>query len=79
MKGSRLYRPSAPTWDVPWRRAWMDLNVPVTVPATTMKERYYRDRLPADLAWYSISRAADGKIVVNPGKSVPSEDKFLTS
>lgn len=34
---------------------------------------------PRNLAWYRISRDADGKIVVNPGKSVPYKDKFLTS
>jgi len=34
---------------------------------------------PRNLAWYRISRAADGKIVISPGKSVPSDEKFLTS
>ncbi len=34
---------------------------------------------PRNLAWYRVSRDADGKIVVNPGKSVSSEDKFLSS
>jgi len=34
---------------------------------------------PRDLAWYSVSRGADGRIVINPGRSVPSEEKFLTS
>jgi cytochrome b6-f complex iron-sulfur subunit len=34
---------------------------------------------PRNLAWYRVSRDADGKIVVNPGKSVSSEDKFLTT
>ena len=34
---------------------------------------------PRNLAWYSVSRSADGKIVINPGKNVPSHEKFLTS
>lgn len=34
---------------------------------------------PRDLAWYGVSRGADGKIVINPGKNVSSHDKFLTS
>jgi cytochrome b6-f complex iron-sulfur subunit len=34
---------------------------------------------PQDLAWYSISRGADGKFVINPGKSVSPDDKFLIS
>ena len=34
---------------------------------------------PRDLAWYRVSRAADGKIVVDPGTSVPAGEKFLTS
>lgn len=34
---------------------------------------------PRNLAWYSVNRAADGKLIVNPGKSVPSNEKFLTS
>jgi len=34
---------------------------------------------PRDLAWYSVSRGADGRIVINPGKSVQSDEKFLTS
>jgi cytochrome b6-f complex iron-sulfur subunit len=34
---------------------------------------------PRNLAWYGVSRGADGKIVINPGKSVPSDEKFLTS
>ncbi len=34
---------------------------------------------PRNLAWYQVSRAADGKIVVDPGKMVRAGDKFLTS
>ena len=34
---------------------------------------------PRDLAWYSVSRASDGKIVINPGERVASDEKFLTS
>ncbi|MCK5068844.1 MAG: ubiquinol-cytochrome c reductase iron-sulfur subunit [Bacteroidales bacterium] len=34
---------------------------------------------PRDLAWYRVSRAADGKIVVDPGTSVPASEKFLSS
>lgn len=34
---------------------------------------------PRDLAWYSVNRGADGRIVINPGKRVPSDEKFLTS
>ncbi|MCK5134696.1 MAG: Rieske 2Fe-2S domain-containing protein [Bacteroidales bacterium] len=34
---------------------------------------------PRNLPWYQVSRAADGKIVVDPGKIVGAEDKFLTS
>lgn len=33
---------------------------------------------PRNLSWYQVSRAADGKIVVDPGKIVGAEDKFLT-
>jgi len=34
---------------------------------------------PRNLTWYSVDRAADGKIVINPGRSVSPDDKFLTS
>ena len=34
---------------------------------------------PRDLFWFQVSRAADGKIVVDPGKTVDAGDKFLTS
>ena len=34
---------------------------------------------PRDLAWYSVSRGADGKIVINPGLRVSSDEKFLSS
>ena len=34
---------------------------------------------PRNLTWYSVSRAADGKIVINPGRSVSPDDKFLSS
>jgi len=34
---------------------------------------------PRNLAWYQVSRAADGKIVVDPGKIVHAGEKYLTS
>ncbi|MDF1574924.1 MAG: ubiquinol-cytochrome c reductase iron-sulfur subunit [Bacteroidales bacterium] len=34
---------------------------------------------PHNLAWYRVSRDASGKIVIDPGKSVSSSDKFLSS
>jgi len=34
---------------------------------------------PRDLSWYRVSRAADGKIVVDPGTTVPANEKFQTS
>ena len=34
---------------------------------------------PRDLNWYRVSRSVDGKIVIDPGTAVPSDDKFLTS
>jgi cytochrome b6-f complex iron-sulfur subunit len=34
---------------------------------------------PRDLAWYRVSRASDGRILVDPGIRVSAEDKFLTS
>lgn len=34
---------------------------------------------PRDLAWYSVSKAADGRIIVNPGERVSSHKKFLSS
>lgn len=34
---------------------------------------------PRDLTWYSVNKGADGKIVINPGKSVSAQEKFLTS
>jgi cytochrome b6-f complex iron-sulfur subunit len=34
---------------------------------------------PRDLAWYRVSRAADGSIVINPGRSVSPDEKFLSS
>ena len=34
---------------------------------------------PRNLSWYRVSRAADGKIVIDPGTTVPADDKFLTS
>ncbi|MEN8202519.1 MAG: Rieske 2Fe-2S domain-containing protein [Bacteroidota bacterium] len=34
---------------------------------------------PRDLAWYRVSRSSEGKILVDPGTTVSSEDKFLTS
>ena len=33
---------------------------------------------PRNLSWYRVSRAADGKIVIDPGTTVRAEDKFLT-
>ena len=34
---------------------------------------------PRDLAWYRVFRAADGKIVVDPGSTVPASEKFQSS
>lgn len=34
---------------------------------------------PRNLDWYRVSRAADGKIVVDPGKAVPATEKFQSS
>jgi len=34
---------------------------------------------PRDLTWYRISRDTQNRIVINPGKSVPPDEKFLTS
>ncbi len=34
---------------------------------------------PRDLSWYRVSRAADGKVVIDPGTIVSAGDKFLTS
>ena len=34
---------------------------------------------PRDLSWFRVSRAADGKIVVDPGTSVPADEKFQSS
>ncbi len=34
---------------------------------------------PRDLSWFRVSRAADGNIVVDPGATVPSSEKFLSS
>jgi cytochrome b6-f complex iron-sulfur subunit len=34
---------------------------------------------PRDLSWYRVGRTADGKIVIDPGRVVSAEDKFLTS
>ena len=34
---------------------------------------------PRDLSWYRVSKAADGKIVVDPGTTVPADEKFLSS
>jgi len=34
---------------------------------------------PRNLAWYRVSRAADGHIIVDPGKSVSADTKFLTA
>lgn len=32
---------------------------------------------PTDLAWYEVNRAADGRIVIDPGHTVEPEDKYL--
>ncbi len=32
---------------------------------------------PRDLAWYRVGRTYNGKIVVDPGTTVPSGEKFL--
>jgi len=34
---------------------------------------------PRDLAWYRVLRSADGKIVVDPGSTVPASEKFQSS
>jgi cytochrome b6-f complex iron-sulfur subunit len=34
---------------------------------------------PADLAWFEVTRAADGRIVIDPGKRVDAEYKYLIS
>lgn len=34
---------------------------------------------PRNLAWFSVSRGTDGNIVINPGKSVSPDEKYLTS
>lgn len=34
---------------------------------------------PRDLSWYRVSRASDGKILIDPGTTVSAEDKFLSS
>jgi len=34
---------------------------------------------PRDLSWYRVSKAADGKVVVDPGTTVAADDKFLSS
>ena len=34
---------------------------------------------PRDLSWYRVSKAADGKIVVDPGTTVSADEKFLSS
>ncbi len=34
---------------------------------------------PRDLSWYMVSKAADGKIVVDPGTTVAADEKFLSS
>jgi cytochrome b6-f complex iron-sulfur subunit len=34
---------------------------------------------PRNLSWYRVNRAADGKIIIDPGSIVAADDKFLTS
>jgi cytochrome b6-f complex iron-sulfur subunit len=34
---------------------------------------------PRNLTWYGISLGVGGKIEINPGKSVPPDEKFLTT
>jgi cytochrome b6-f complex iron-sulfur subunit len=34
---------------------------------------------PRDLSWYRVLRAADGKIVVDPGSTVPASEKFQSA
>ena len=34
---------------------------------------------PRDLSWYQVNRTADGKIVIDPGRTVSADDKYLTS
>ena len=33
---------------------------------------------PRDLSWYQVNRTADGKIVIDPGRIVGAEEKYLT-
>jgi cytochrome b6-f complex iron-sulfur subunit len=33
---------------------------------------------PRDLSWYLVSRSADGRIIIDPGRTVGPGDKFLT-
>ena len=34
---------------------------------------------PRNLNWYQVSRAANGQVVIDPGKTVQPGDKFLSS
>jgi cytochrome b6-f complex iron-sulfur subunit len=33
---------------------------------------------PRDLTWYRVSRNPDGKIVIDPGRTVGAEEKFIS-
>ena len=34
---------------------------------------------PRDLAWFSVNKTSDGKVVIDPGETVAADEKFLTS
>jgi cytochrome b6-f complex iron-sulfur subunit len=34
---------------------------------------------PRNLSWYLVQKAADGKIIIDPGKIVRADEKYLTS
>ncbi|HER08675.1 MAG TPA: hypothetical protein ENO20_07155 [Bacteroides sp.] len=34
---------------------------------------------PADLSWYEVNRAADGQLVIDPGRTVDPDDKYVIS
>ncbi len=44
-----------------------------------MKGEVLSGPAPRDLAWYQVSGTADGRIVIDPGKQVEADEKYLTS
>ena len=44
-----------------------------------MKGEVLSGPAPRDLSWYQVSGSADGRIVIDPGKQVGADDKYLTS